>query len=141
MALRSGCRSGWRTIGYLVMVLRVKNQEYWRQIADLLAQLRELGTTLTVYWVNGHSGNLGNDEVDRCATKGVICALRTTVKPLLSIAKPKATGITKPTITGCSSNLTGTLLRRLNAVTALLTAALSIDGWIPFEGRRLLHEA
>ncbi len=52
----------------------VKNQEYWRQIADLLAQLRELGTTLTVYWVNGHSGNLGNDEADRCATKGVICA-------------------------------------------------------------------
>jgi len=52
----------------------VKNQELWIQVADLIKQLRDNGTTITIFWVNGHSGNLGNDEADRLATKGVILA-------------------------------------------------------------------
>lgn len=46
------------------------NRTLWETIAPVYEQLAE-NMTLRIDWVNGHSGNLGNDRADYLATKGV----------------------------------------------------------------------
>lgn len=46
------------------------NKEMWRSIMDVYKPLSE-NISIKVTWVNGHSGNLGNDRADYLATKGV----------------------------------------------------------------------
>lgn len=46
------------------------NREMWLQVMDNYYPLKQT-VDFTVSWVNGHSGNLGNDRADSLATKGV----------------------------------------------------------------------
>ena len=46
------------------------NKEIWDDIMKLYKPIKE-NTDFSIQWVNGHSGDLGNDRADYLATKGV----------------------------------------------------------------------
>lgn len=46
------------------------NREIWDDIMKLYGPIRQ-NTDFSIQWVNGHSGDLGNDRADYLATKGV----------------------------------------------------------------------
>lgn len=46
------------------------NREMWDTIMSDMGKLQNI-TDFSIQWVNGHSGNLGNDRADYLATKGV----------------------------------------------------------------------
>ena len=67
MYVIKGCTEwlrGWRAKDYK----GVKNEDLWREIADL----RCIWKCLNLQWVKGHSGNLFNDKADKLANEGCI---------------------------------------------------------------------
>lgn len=49
----------------------VANLEYWKALDDALARYLSRGAVVGFDWVEGHSGNLGNETADQLATRGV----------------------------------------------------------------------
>lgn len=52
----------------------VPNKEHWQALLEIAGQAKEKGREVKLFWVKGHSDNLGNDMADRNATRGVILA-------------------------------------------------------------------
>lgn len=59
----SWLKSGWKTKSGE----EVKNKELWKQIAEILSSLKKK-VKIDWYYIEGHSGNAGNDRVDEIAT-------------------------------------------------------------------------
>lgn len=56
---------GWKKNGWRTSAKKpVKNQDLWERLDKVASQLN-----VTWGWVNGHSGDLGNDKADELATK------------------------------------------------------------------------
>jgi len=53
---------------------RLANIPEWEHIKELKALQLGAGHTLTLSWVRGHNGNLGNERADYLATRGLILA-------------------------------------------------------------------
>lgn len=52
----------------------VLNKEYWLQLMALRDQVTEIGIELSVEWVRGHNGDVGNEQADKLATFGLVMA-------------------------------------------------------------------
>lgn len=50
----------------------ITNRNYWISISESLKVLREKGCVISVEWIKGHEGHLGNELADYQATLGVI---------------------------------------------------------------------
>jgi len=50
------------------------NVDMWKRAAELKAQLREAGIKIDMLWVKGHSGEFGNDMVDKYCTRSMLAA-------------------------------------------------------------------
>lgn len=65
--------NGWARNGWLTRSLTpVANQELWKEILVLKQQLEARDVKVTFEWVQGHSGDLGNDTVDQYASQGIV---------------------------------------------------------------------
>jgi ribonuclease HI len=53
---------------------KLANVAEWETLIDLKRQILKVGHTLTISWVRGHNGNLGNEQADFLATQGLISA-------------------------------------------------------------------
>lgn len=49
----------------------VKNPDFWMAFASIKKEYDEAGIRVVIQHVDGHSGDLGNDSADHCATTGV----------------------------------------------------------------------
>lgn len=72
------------------------NIELWHQAAQLQAELLAKDITLTMQWVKGHSGDLGNEASDQMATAGGIASSEGyTTPPYQNFALSEADGYWK----------------------------------------------
>lgn len=67
----------------------VQNVEYWKKIYGLVGQLDDKKVPVQMYWVMGHSGNLGNDTADNQATRGLILASKGLLEPVTTYKPAK----------------------------------------------------
>lgn len=64
---------GWEKRGWVKQDgTEVANRELWEPLVALHRKLLEKGVELTLNWVKGHSGNLGNEMADENATYAIV---------------------------------------------------------------------
>ncbi len=56
-------RNGWRNYSRQP----VANQEEWKELYEAVKYFKEYHGFIVWKWINGHSGNFGNEEADRLA--------------------------------------------------------------------------
>lgn len=64
-------KNGWRT----ATGVEIKNKQMWIEAGDLLQLVkRQCVDGFSLEWVRGHNGNIGNEQADGLATKGLALA-------------------------------------------------------------------
>ena len=93
---------GWKSRGWRTAAKKpVKNQSYWEALDRLAERLRMRGVTLVPDWVKGHSGEAGNEIVDRMAVEARDAA-RAIAREDAEIAAAHALVEQSPTFGGAS---------------------------------------
>ena len=54
----------------------ISNVTYWQQLDKQLLTLREMNINVSLQWVKGHNGNVGNELADKHATIGVLTSTK-----------------------------------------------------------------
>lgn len=74
------------------------NKDFWMEIMELYQPIRE-HSDFSIEWVNGHSGELGNERADYLATKGVYKGRNGTLEHIsITYSSPTRYRDPKPTI-------------------------------------------
>lgn len=87
----------WATNGWkLASGDPVKNLELWQELYSLYQELQQLGKSVNMGWVKGHSDSIGNAKADQYATDGMNATTNGATLPNFRVIPPRDVWQPKP---------------------------------------------
>ena len=65
------------------------NGDSWRQLVDIIEKLEQKEVNINIFYVEGHSGDFGNDKADKLATVAALSAISGLHQQSYAVAEPQ----------------------------------------------------